>query len=50
MQENQACGRCPPERHLGDAEDPQTAQMADSQTGSERLQMRDAICVDMIRA
>jgi hypothetical protein len=40
----QACGRCPPERHLGDAETRELHQMTDSQMGSERPQTRDAIC------
>jgi hypothetical protein len=34
----QACGRCPPERHLGDAETRELHQMADSQMDSERPQ------------
>jgi len=39
------CGRCPPERHLGDAETRELHKMTDSQMGSERPQTRDAICV-----
>jgi hypothetical protein len=42
---HQACGRCPPENHLGDAESRKLHNMADSQLGSERPQTRDAICV-----
>jgi hypothetical protein len=40
----QARGRCPPERHLGEAETRDLHQMADSQMGSERPQTRDAFC------
>jgi hypothetical protein len=42
---HQACGRCPPDNHLGDAESCDLHKMADSQKGSEHPQTRDAICV-----
>jgi len=42
---HQACGRCPPANHLGDAESRKLHSLADSQTHSERPQTRDAICV-----
>ena len=42
---HQARGRCPPERHLGDAETRELHKMTDSQMGSQRPQTRDAICV-----
>jgi hypothetical protein len=42
---HQACGRCPPEGHLGDAETRELHKLADSQMGSKRPQTRDAICV-----
>ena len=42
---HQARGRCPPERHLGDAESRELHKMTDSQMGSQRPQNRDAICV-----
>jgi hypothetical protein len=45
-----ACGQCPPERYLGDAETAKLLKMTDGQTGSERLRIRDAVCVAKIRA
>jgi hypothetical protein len=42
---HQACGRCPPENHLGDAESRKLHSLADSQTHSERPPTRDAIGV-----